>query len=305
MYHETARDILRRQAFPVVPLLPMQRQRNYIYTIPGSIRMRRSSTVIGPSLLGFSVVVGENCTVSRSVVCNHSHIGDAASIVDSHLWEGVQVEANATIESSILGAGVVIGSGAVISRGCIVGSGCIIGAHVVVPEFTRLTCSAAASGDDGDGDWDSSSDDDDDISAAGETDPDNVVVSEPDLVGSDGVGRRWAPSPDLIDDEYFLPHTIVLQSQCIGFDQKLAIARKLAMQAQADEDSYLANDNPSGNDSLLFNSLSPSIVGRQEGIDVVHELKTICLEYENTSPIENLAIELNSYVSSRWGAYLL
>ena len=46
------------------------------------------------------------------------------------------------------------------------------------------------------------------------------------------------------------------------------------------------------------------IVGRQEGVDVIKELKLICLEFETgTSPIENLAIELNSFKFSQNATY--
>ena len=45
------------------------------------------------------------------------------------------------------------------------------------------------------------------------------------------------------------------------------------------------------------------VYGRQEGVDVVKELKEICLEFEETSPIENLSIELNSYKFSQNATY--
>jgi translation initiation factor eIF-2B subunit epsilon len=48
-----------------------------------------------------------------------------------------------------------------------------------------------------------------------------------------------------------------------------------------------------------------TIVGRQEGVNVIKELKAICLEFElSTSPIENLAIELNSYKFSQNATYV-
>mmetsp|Transcript_21620 Transcript_21620/g.30290 ORF Transcript_21620/g.30290 Transcript_21620/m.30290 type:complete len:842 (+) Transcript_21620:40-2565(+) len=41
------------------------------------------------------------------------------------------------------------------------------------------------------------------------------------------------------------------------------------------------------------------ITGRQRGVDVVRELKTICLEHDLSNPIENLTIELNSFKFSQ------
>ena len=48
---------------------------------------------------------------------------------------------------------------------------------------------------------------------------------------------------------------------------------------------------------------APVVFGRQKGVDVVKEMKEICLEFEETSPMENLAIELNSYKFSQNATY--
>jgi translation initiation factor eIF-2B subunit epsilon len=47
----------------------------------------------------------------------------------------------------------------------------------------------------------------------------------------------------------------------------------------------------------------PMVFGRQKGVDVVKEFQDICLEFEETSPMENLAIELNSYKFSQNASY--
>jgi translation initiation factor eIF-2B subunit epsilon len=46
-----------------------------------------------------------------------------------------------------------------------------------------------------------------------------------------------------------------------------------------------------------------TIVGRQKGIDVIAELKQICLEHPVNAPYENLAIELNSFKFSQNATY--
>jgi translation initiation factor eIF-2B subunit epsilon len=50
---------------------------------------------------------------------------------------------------------------------------------------------------------------------------------------------------------------------------------------------------------------SPGVVvfGRSKGVNVVKELQDIYLELEETSPMENLAIELNSYKFSQIATY--
>jgi translation initiation factor eIF-2B subunit epsilon len=47
----------------------------------------------------------------------------------------------------------------------------------------------------------------------------------------------------------------------------------------------------------------PMVFGRQKGVDVVQEFQDICLEFEESSPMENLAIELNSYKFSQNASY--
>eukprot|EP00980_Cylindrotheca_fusiformis_P013493 scaffold3448_cov92-Cylindrotheca_fusiformis.AAC.3 len=46
-----------------------------------------------------------------------------------------------------------------------------------------------------------------------------------------------------------------------------------------------------------------AVVGRQRGVDVIKEMKEICMEFEESSPMENLAIELNSYKFSQNASY--
>mmetsp|Transcript_18544 Transcript_18544/g.23883 ORF Transcript_18544/g.23883 Transcript_18544/m.23883 type:complete len:233 (-) Transcript_18544:257-955(-) len=54
-------------------------------------------------------------------------------------------------------------------------------------------------------------------------------------------------------------------------------------------------------DAVEFGTDDP--YGRQKDVDVIGELKAICLEYEASSPIENLAIELNSFKFSQNASY--
>ena len=46
------------------------------------------------------------------------------------------------------------------------------------------------------------------------------------------------------------------------------------------------------------------ITGRQKGVDVVKELKVLCLEHEKGNSLENLAIELNSFKFSQNASYV-
>jgi len=52
------------------------------------------------------------------------------------------------------------------------------------------------------------------------------------------------------------------------------------------------------------NNNNMMITGRQKGIDVIKELKNLCLEHEEGASLENLAIELNSFKFSQNASYV-
>eukprot|EP00957_Ditylum_brightwellii_P040598 3073324-Ditylum_brightwellii.AAC.1 len=45
------------------------------------------------------------------------------------------------------------------------------------------------------------------------------------------------------------------------------------------------------------------VIRHKKNLNIVQDLKTLCLEHEKTSPIENLAIEMNSYKVSQNSCY--
>jgi translation initiation factor eIF-2B subunit epsilon len=313
-------------------------QRDYLYyETTGRTRVGRSSVVSGPGMIGTHCFVGEDCQIRSSVIGSHCHVADHCIIQDSYLWEGVQVEAGARIQQSILAAGVVVKAGAVVSRGCIVGAGCVIGTNICLPEYTRLTCSLEVHDVDFDDDWgddddeEEEDDDDEDNELATKTEGVSImqnITSDYAVVGSDGKGWVWLPATNVDneqdddddeDAENRIPVDLLLKSQCIGFDPQKIIAERLRLEAKDDDelslvdvaDSKPLDDDNDGYDDggITFgdgpvSNAAVSIVGRQEGVDVVKELKIICLEFEaGTSPIENLAIELNSYKFSQNASY--
>ena len=106
-----------------------------------------------------------------------------------------------------------------------------------------------------------------------------------------------------------------IKQQSIGYDPSSLLKKRKIMQEDGDEgylsDDNLVNDDDNDetydDDEHLSSTLSSSnmtgdgafITGRQRGIDVVKELTQICLEHDDSSPIENLAIELNSFKFSQ------
>jgi len=330
-YQAVSRDLLRRWCYPVVPdNLPSGYEKQYRYNLQrhymyhecknGKARIGRSSQVHGAGMIGSCCFIGENCRIEGTVMGNNCHVAAKASLRNCFLWDAVEVGEGATVVQSILADGCVIKAGAVVNRGCIIGAGCVIGEGVVLPEFTRVTLAEERDGDDFSDDWDEGSEKgQEEGTSAEEASVEDGVVSHTHVVGPDGKGRVWQPPPEDEEDEdlYGLSSTEVAKAQCIGFDPTLLYAERLRLQKvqddgfSDDEDAVehaLDSDLEKYKDgAVTFASgemAAPAYtIGRQEGVDVIDELKSICLEYEPTSPIENLAIELNSYKFSQNATY--
>ena len=109
-----------------------------------------------------------------------------------------------------------------------------------------------------------------------------------------------------------------IHSQSIGYDTFSLYKKRQFIQQQEgededdeyvsdehDDDSEYKNMVEETNKSVLPGAVSPShfdglmITGRSRGVDVVKELKAICMEHDSTSPVENLMIELNGFKFSQ------
>jgi len=124
----------------------------------------------------------------------------------------------------------------------------------------------------------------------------------------------------------------LVKSQSIGFDPTPLYRKRMKQLEEGNaEDDFFSDDENSdddmdmGSDGSGFDDMYPGggdsgmmfgdagggagsmdvemITGRQRGVDVVKELKSLCLDHEKTSPIENLAIELNSFKFSQNATY--
>jgi translation initiation factor eIF-2B subunit epsilon len=332
-YAAVSQDLLRRWCYPVVPdNLPSGYEKHYRYTLQrhymyhegkhGKSRVGRSSTVQGPGMLGSDCSIGEDCRIQGTVLGNGCHVESKVTLKGSHVWDNVHIAEGATVVESILAEGCVVKAGAVVSRGCIIGAGCIIGENVVLPEYTRLTLVTEKEDDDFDDDWDDDDDDnDEDDDDADEKEDeaaksDGVFVSDKNVVGPDGKGRVSHPPPvdDDEDDDSVagaLSSADLVKSQSIGFNPSTLYVERQKLQTDDDDgfsDDGVACLDPTSVDwDTNKGQASPQtlddIVGRQKGVDVIKELKLICLEFEPSGPIENLAIELNSFKFSQNATY--
>lgn len=160
------------------------------------------------------------------------------------------------------------------------------------------------------------------------------VETDHDVVGKDGLGRVWKPrSLDDDDDSDYDdfagsqgggggdPAEELVKSQSIGYDETHLFLKRLGVQEEeddmfsddehgglGDDDSDFGDDmsfGVGGGSGMMSSNLDDGllITGRQRGVDVVKELKQLCLEHETSSPIENLAIELNSFKFSQNATY--
>ena len=334
VYASVSRDLLRRWCYPVVPdhnyndyakhyQYSMQRHYLYYETKNGRTRVGRSSKVSGPGMVGSSCFVGENCTIERCVVGNYCHVAARSVVKDSHLWDGVDIGEEATVIQSVLADGAVVKAGATVNRGCIIGAGCIVGENVTLQPFTRFSLKEEEEDDFGD-DWASSSSDEESEETGKKTPKvkeDEGFASALDIVGKDGKGLVWKPldggdDDDDDDDEGLMSVQEKIRAQSIGYDVSSLVAQRSQLQEILPADNFSdADDSVTMGDGYddygsevdftvdATGVGSQQIIGRQEGVDVVKELKAICLEYEMASSIENLAIELNSYKFSQNATY--
>ena len=323
-YMSISRDLLKRWCYPVVPdNLPSGYKKQYRYALHRHYlyleqksneesQIHRSSQIKGAGMVGGNCTVGKDCRIEHTVLGHHCRIGDSVTLTGCHVWDNVEIGDGATVIQSILAEGCIVKPGATIHRGCIIGSQCIVGEGKVLPEFARVTLAKEAKYDGGD-DWDGDDEDEDEDDA--EEDEEDELVSDAAVVGSDGKGRLWQPPPEDDDHEelYGLTTQELTKSQSPGFDPSGLFANRKALQRE-DEDDFSEKDSEhsefdalsSDFDAVEFGTgggTGEDPYGRQKDVDVIAELKAICLEYEPTSPIENLAIELNSFKFSQNATY--
>jgi UDP-3-O-[3-hydroxymyristoyl] glucosamine N-acyltransferase len=65
-------------------------------------------------------------------------VGSGAVVADSLLWDGVVVEAGASLDWAIVASRARIGAGAVVGRGSVIGHGAIIAPNAAVGEDARI-----------------------------------------------------------------------------------------------------------------------------------------------------------------------
>ena len=107
-FGDVSRDVLRRWAYPLVPDSGIQGgsdfelRRGVIYVAREGVVLARTTSLIGPLLLGPYTSLGSNTTVRRSVLGRNNRVAAHSSICDAYLFDNVIIGKNCRVEGCIL-----------------------------------------------------------------------------------------------------------------------------------------------------------------------------------------------------------
>jgi len=334
-YDAVSRDVIRRRCYPVVvdaiesnSVRKFKYSRHFVYRESKVGNSIDRTTEIGRGcVVGAAVKIGKSGVMKDVVFGDSTVVGDGARISNSHLFEGVQLGDNVTVNGALIGQNAVIKSNAVIHHGVVIGDNCVIGENVNIDPFTHIVC-----GEDEIEDEDSDDGFDDD----GTVDEDKVesqfFETDEAVVGVGGRGRIFVPrvddsdsdsDEDLSDDsddmggiyrDHSIKRKLIHESQSIGFSPDLIVETDGLLDARYNTANN--SDDDDDQDDLFFgggddtelnfgnNNNNMLITGRQKGVDIILELKNLCLEHEEGASLENLAIELNSFKFSQNASYV-
>ncbi|HEY5339789.1 MAG TPA: NDP-sugar synthase [Candidatus Aquilonibacter sp.] len=97
------------------------------------------SAIIPPVFVGRNVRVAPDARVGPyTVLGDDCEVGSGAVIAGSLLWDGVVVEADASVDCAIVASRARIGAGAVVGRGSVIGHDAIIAPNAAVGEDARI-----------------------------------------------------------------------------------------------------------------------------------------------------------------------
>mmetsp|Transcript_15421 Transcript_15421/g.29081 ORF Transcript_15421/g.29081 Transcript_15421/m.29081 type:complete len:805 (-) Transcript_15421:48-2462(-) len=284
-------------------------------------------------------VIGNNCTIGKNVCITDSHlwddvtVEDGATISESILCSQCVIKKGATVPR-----GCIIGRGCIIDETITLPEFTRItlfeDADADDDDFDAFDDDdndddefSSSSSSSSDSMSDSNSSSHDKPKQSNKDDNDYHKISDKNVVGPNGLGRVWIPNIEDFndsddeesdfdsrnnDDNTSKKSLDVMKMQSIGFDPTNLFLKRMERQIEDDclsdeehEDEKMSNDEHEDDFDQFdyapsnINEDGTIITGRQAGVDVVKEMKMICLEHETSSPIENLRIELNSFKFSQ------
>lgn len=137
IYHTLIKDSFHRSTYPITPgCFPFSK--DIMYNVLNSTYKHKNANLSKGCLLerdcfvGRNIILGDNNTVSTSVLMCHIVTGNHVYIRDSYVFPNVRIEDNCIIKSSILFSNCVVKSGSKID-------GCILCPEVIVPPNSKYT----------------------------------------------------------------------------------------------------------------------------------------------------------------------
>ena len=148
LYDIVSKDLMNYWLYPISinsSLFPpsnpsnFQHSRNNFYK-ENHVKVAQSTSIEPASAIGAYTTIGENSVIKKSVIGRNCIVGKGVTIVNSYLWEGVQVKDGASIDHSIICNRAVVGENSKVSKGCVVSFGVEINNEVELPPFSRAAC---------------------------------------------------------------------------------------------------------------------------------------------------------------------
>jgi translation initiation factor eIF-2B subunit epsilon len=143
-YGDTANDILRRWVFPLVPDVKLpgatdyELRRGNIYVSREHVLLSRTTTLVGPLLIGSRCDLDNNTTIQGSTLGANCKVGANTTISNSHIFGDARIGDKCVLTECIMGYGVTLGDNVTIGRGCLIGDGVKIESGVTIEDFARI-----------------------------------------------------------------------------------------------------------------------------------------------------------------------
>ncbi|KAJ3691902.1 hypothetical protein LUZ61_000005 [Rhynchospora tenuis] len=132
----------------VIPLVPdvlyagnrtqMRLQREGIYKAP-DVTLSPSVRIGAFTAIGSGTIIGENSSVSNSVIGELCTIGRNVSIDGCYIWDNVTIEDGCRLSHSIVCDGVHLHAGATLEPGVILSFKVEVGQNITVPAYSKVS----------------------------------------------------------------------------------------------------------------------------------------------------------------------
>lgn len=323
-------------------LHPSKVERSCTIQGPGMLgshgNVQEGATVLA-SVIGHSVQIGPRAQISKCHLWDHVSIGENAQVTESILAKNCVIGKNAVINKGcVIGEGCKIGDNVTLpeytritlqeddedpfgddddygdwttdepATSTSLKTSSANDTPNLVTEST-VTTDVKVVGQDGKGRvWHPSLEDEDDEDSDDDDDDgdENDGAAGYSKIQLQSIGTELAP----YYEQRFARQAKTAAESSDGFsvgggpDDEEARMESEAFAAYT-EGAFTFEDTPATGTASSIPSSSTTVVGRQKGVDVVKELKEICLEFDDNgnTPMENLAIELNSYKFSQNATY--